>query len=212
MKAVRIVTTVFAIFTFVTGSVRAAQSSQAVLTRGEVKDGTYSNAYFGLRLSLPDGWVALSDDEIATMPSFGLAAKAIDQVRRGAPLASIPVLPLAVLVNVGGTSPGANIIVFAERLSSQAGPLAMLGYADNARREFQGRNPGQHITLETAQMNGTSLRTVEALLRHPDGVMTKRWYGVEAKGYAVSLLATFVTGPDRESVDSILKSMTLAPR
>jgi hypothetical protein len=32
-------------------------------TRGEVKDGVYTNTYFGLSFKLPEGWKALTDDE-----------------------------------------------------------------------------------------------------------------------------------------------------
>ena len=32
-------------------------------TRGEVKDGVYTNTYFGLSFTLPEGWQALTDEE-----------------------------------------------------------------------------------------------------------------------------------------------------
>lgn len=161
------------------------QGASDVLSRGTVNDSAYVNDYFGIQLTLPKGWIALNDDELAAIPDERIGG-AVRALRAGAKLQSLQGFPLTMLLN---PETGENVLMIAGSLDGNPFAMPMVAamlHAD-VRRIPDVKTVGP---IKSAAIAGKTFRSFDLVSSTPHRELTQNWYVAEFRGYAVVITIT----------------------
>lgn len=179
---------------------------------GVVTDSEYRNDYFGLRITIPQGWIAQGDDVKQRVKE---TAKAVivpkdDQNKQELDAAVDRTLNLLTMSKFPLGEPGqlnALVMVVAEAV-----PLAATGPAYMKDLKAALQQTTVPVTVADGEMetiNGVRFYTVTATLTPGEAVIRQKYYVTLKKGYALGLITSILNESDIDLVNSIMKSVTI---
>ena len=190
--------------------VSPANTQTPAAAAGFVTDSVYRNDYFGLRISIPQGWIVQGDDVKQRIREGGkeVIVKKDDQnkqeleaaVERTLNLLTISKFPL-------GERGQLNALVMA---IAEPVPLAatLSDYMKDLKAALQQTTvPVTLIEGEVETINGVRFTTVTALLNPGDRTVRQKYYVTMKKGYALGLITSILSESDTDLVNSIMKSV-----
>ena len=167
--------------------------------RGEWNNGVYTSDYLGLRFTLPEGWVAATDDEIAA--NMGLAADFIDDI--GAGLEMPEDMDLLIDMMARSEETGANVQVIFERLPGR-GRITEADYIEEVVRQME--LLGGELNLDfpgTTTLGGYEFYAYGTEMTHFGVVAYGRQFINIQDGFVRLIIITYFEGS--ETVEEILE-------
>ncbi len=177
---------------------------------GVITDSVYRNDYFGLRITIPQGWTIQGDDvkqrvkekaKDVIAPKDGHDKHELEAaVERTLNLLSISKFPMG--------APGqlnALVMVIAEAV-----PLAATGpaYMKDLKASLQQTTvPVTVVDGDVEVINGVSFYTLTATLTPGEHEIRQKYYVTVKKGYALGLITSILTESDADLVNNIMKSV-----
>lgn len=175
---------------------------------GVIADSVYRNGYFGLRITIPQGWTIQGEDvkqrvkekaKDVIVPKDGQDKHELEAaVERTLNLLTISKFPM-------GDPGNALVMVVAEQV-----PLAATGpdYMKDLKASLQQtRVPVTLVDGEVETINGVRFYTVTATLTPGEHVIRQKYYVTMKKGYALGLITSILSESDADLVNSIMKSV-----
>lgn len=172
--------------------------------RGVWEDGVFENEYIGLGFSLPEGWVAATEEEMLNSMSLG-ADLLSDQQRVKAAVARLTSVYDTTITNLAEQC---SLSIMAENLTMSLGGTSLdeQSYAELMARQLEETSLPYTIG-ETAER--TVAGEIYCLLpASVDNMPTAQWMLFRrVEDYMVTIVASF---PDtaQESIEALLDSMT----
>lgn len=177
---------------------------------GVVTDSVYRNDYFGLRITIPQGWTIQGEDvkqrvketaKDVIVPKDGQDKHELEAaVERTLNLLTISKFPMG--------APGQlNALVMAV---AEAVPLAATGpaYMKDLKASLQQTTvPVTVVDGEVETINGVSFYTLMATLTPGEHVIRQKYYVTMKKGYALGLITSILSESDADLVNSIMQSV-----
>lgn len=184
--------------------------------QSKVEEGNYSNAYFGLSLTLPKGWLVLNADDNKKIMDTGkeLAEEGASDQRKAMLDASLK--RTGFLVNAAKYQPGttrsaefnALFMCLAERV-----PTAVIktgaDYLVQMQRAMQGSSAKIELTgpPRTVQVGGVAFTVADAKTTAGPVISAQRYYVTVKKGYALVMAYTYYDEADLKTFDELLTSV-----
>ena len=178
-------------------------AGMAGLTRGTVSDNAYVNEYFNIRMGIPEGWAALTDDEFEGLSDERLAEE-FRALRAGAPIRSLRTLPLAMLVQ---PRTGANVIVIGQplngRTESDASAIASMNHLDARTR------PGVKTVsgISTVALGGKTFRRFDMVKAGRNADVRQSIYMATFGDYFIMMITT-ARANDEKGATAALEGLT----
>lgn len=197
-----------------TGPVYVANSLDSP-TDGEVKGQTYTNKYFGMKLTFPEGWFVLNDvgkeeakERAKTMvaPKSALEKQMIEQSLER----TFHLLYVKQYLDATPERPSANLIVVGELLPVMN--MTPVQYAEVTKNIMLTRGVLKveaigDITTET--LAGEEFALLRVKMELADGLQVKQEYHVTIRrGWALGFISSYVDEQQHALLSESLKSLT----
>jgi len=180
---------------------------------GVISDSVYRNDYFGLRVTIPQGWTVQGDDVKQRIQEGGKTAivpkneedkeqleAAVDRTLN---LLTVSKFPL-------GTPGQVNALFMTV---AEAVPLSTTGPAYILQLKSvlqQTRVPVDFVDDNQVEtINGVQFYTLTIALRPGENIVRQKYYVIIKKGYALGLITSILSESDTGVVNNILKSVTV---
>lgn len=177
---------------------------------GVIVDSVYRNDYFGLRITIPQGW-SIQGDDVKQRVKEGAKAVIVpkdDQDKHELEAALDRTLNLLTISKFPMGAPGqVNALVMA---IAEAVPLSATGpaYMKQLKAALQQTTvPVTVVDGEVETINGVSFYTLTATLTPGENVVRQKYYVTMKKGYALGLITSILSESDADLVNSIMKSV-----
>lgn len=179
---------------------------------GVITDSVYRNDYFGLRITIPQGWTIQGEDvkERVKEKAKDVIVPKDDQDKHELEAAVERTLNLLTISKFPLGAPGQlNVLVMA---IAEAVPLAATGPAYMKDLKAALQQTTVPVTVADGEMetiNGVSFYTLTATLTPGESVIRQKYYVTMKKGYALGLITSILSESDADLVNSIMKSVTV---
>lgn len=177
---------------------------------GVVTDSVYRNDYFGLRITIPQGWTIQGEDvkERVKEKAKDVIVPKDDQDKHELEAAVERTLNLLTISKFPLGAPGQlNALVMA---IAEAVPLAATGPAYMKDLKAALQQTTVPVTVADGEMetiNGVSFYTLTATLTPGESVIRQKYYVTMKKGYALGLITSILSESDADLVNSIVQSV-----
>lgn len=188
---------------------------QGTITTGQLDGNAYSNKYFGLTLTLPEGWSIATKEEMAQIYQAGLeylGTMSEDAAKKAKLAEQKSIYAFYVskhpLNYTGGTNP--NIQLMFENLGL-AGMLVPTGkeYCEALIAQFQNAQmPYTFDDITEITFGGQQFFELPATFNLNGIEGTQRYFCTVMKGYALSFIVTSFSEDDAAEFDAILQSIS----
>ena len=181
---------------------------------GTVENSVYRNEFFGMTLTIPDGWSVKSQEELNANAEKGIRAIAGDDAVLGRKLKSElkqVLYPLGASKHPLGSPVLINpsILISAENVSDQ--PDITSGSDCNARA----RKLLEMIDLPlvfsedttTEQFGGTSFDIMTLKMAVRDSEVKQKYYAAIIKGYELGIVITYESDEEEATFNEVLQSI-----
>jgi hypothetical protein len=191
---------------------RPATTQTPAAGSGVITDSVYRNDYFGLRITIPQGWTIQGDDVTRKVKETAkeLIVPKDDQNKQDLEAAVERTLNLLTISKFPLAAPGQlNVLVMAV---AEAVPLSTTGpaYMKDLKAALQQTTvPVTVVDGEVETINGVRFYTLMATLTPGERVIRQKYYVTMKKGYALGLITSIISESDTEVVNNILKSVTI---
>jgi hypothetical protein len=180
---------------------------------GKVVGSTYSNEYFGMQLTIPEGWRLADKAAAQKIDQQGADLVAGDSAERRAQLReaaskNINLLTMGKLIPAGDTTESALLIVGAEAVPTWLVRTPQ-EYVSQARRLLQ--SSAMPVTVKEGTRNetigGVEFVVLDVSSEQPGGLVRQHYYATLKKGYALFIISTFASERSSEAIGEVLKSV-----
>jgi hypothetical protein len=181
---------------------------------GRVAGATYTNGFFGLSLTIPEGW-RVADKAIAQqIDRQGADLVAGDSAEKRARLReaaskNINLITMGKLIPVGDMSESALLIVGAEAVPTWLVKTPQ-EYVSHARRLLQSSAMPVKVEPGTRSetIGGVEFVVLDVSSEQPGGLVKQHYYATLKKGYALFFITTFAGERSAQAITEVLKSVT----
>jgi hypothetical protein len=184
-----------------------------VLNYGFVDGNTYSNDYFGLKISVPESWTIQSREESALLENLGRqnSSQTGESQPASTPIEELQVIYLLVALQFeAGTAvdynPGVQIIAnnLSESDTVVTGELYLQKLADQLSRfpNFTLAEGG----ISTATIGGKELATVEAETKVGEVSVKQSYFATVIKEYAIQFTISYTNDAEKEALMNVLNT------
>jgi len=180
---------------------------------GKVVGSTYSNEYFGLQLTIPDGW-RIADQAVARqIDQQGADLIAGDSAEkrkflREAASKNINLLTMGRLISTDDGSETAMLIVGAEAVPAWLFKTPQ-EYASQARRLLQ--SSAMQVKVEEGTRNetigGVEFAVLDVSSEQPGGLVKQHYYATLKQGHALFIISTYLSDRSAQAIEEVLKSV-----
>jgi hypothetical protein len=214
--SVVVILAAFALFSFSgCGESRAQQkqAAQAVMEVGKIENNTYSNSYFGMSIHIPEGWYIAPNETMEQLQKTGVKAVTGDNKALQTAIEAAP------SVNLFGTfekPPGSpvdfnpSVLSVAEKVTAMPGIKKGADYLFHAKKLLLDSTANYKAKDETrtVQVGGRSFDVLELELQATPKVKVKQeYYATIDKGYAISIILSYVTDEQKSKVEAVLNTL-----
>jgi hypothetical protein len=195
----------------VPASSTAKQTSAAGV--GVISESVYRNDYFGLRINIPSGWTIQGDDTKQRIKEGGKALMVPKDetdkneqeaaVERTLNLLSISKFPLG--------TPGQSNALF----MAIAEPVPLSASGPDYMKQLKSAMEQTKVPVtfvddnQVETINGVQFYRLTVTLTPGENLVRQRYYVIIKKGYALGLITTITSDSDNDTVNSILRSVTV---
>lgn len=175
---------------------QADETAAGSFERGVWTENVYSNGYLGLQFTLPEGFVAASDEEIANMMELGTDILENENISDW----QMKIAMLKSIYDMMASSPatGSSVLVMLENLSLTVGGSAMTeaDYADFLAAQLaQTQVAGQtYAAGEAYEDNLDGERYYVQPMVLGDGLVNQNYYLRRIDGYMLIIMLSYATG------------------
>jgi hypothetical protein len=180
---------------------------------GTVVGSTYTNEYFGLQLTIPEGWRIADKASAQKIDQLGADLVAGDSAEKRAQLReaaskNINMLTMGKLIAVGGVSESALLIVGAEAVPAWLVKTPQ-EYVGQARRLLQSSAMPVKVEEGTRSetIGGVEFIVLDVSSEQPSGLVKQHYYTTLKKGYALFIISTYASNQSSEAIEEVLKSV-----
>ncbi|HEX8131653.1 MAG TPA: hypothetical protein VF527_21330 [Pyrinomonadaceae bacterium] len=180
---------------------------------GQVVGSTYTNAFFGLQLTIPEGWRVADEAATRQIDQQGADLIAGDSEEKRAQLKAAAsktsnLLTMGKVISVGGATESAVLIFGAEAV-----PVWLIKtpqeYIGQARRLLQ--TSAMPVKVEegtrSETIGGVEFSVLDVSSEQPGGIVRQHYYATLRKGYALFIISTFASNQGTEAIGEVLKSV-----
>ena len=203
-----------AFIVFLAVSLVALQGCRKKLDLGKLEGGVYTNEFFSMRLTLPSQWVVGGEAEQKRLREAGAKTIKTDNFLKDLAMKnSEQRTTQLLLVSKGawGTTPlNSSIICMAEQIPALstvsrgseylASMKSMLQYSSVSMRTVQDVYP--------VEVGGKLFYGLGVAVKAGPMEIPQTYYAYVSHGYALVFIITTFTDEDRETIDSMIKSIT----
>src|SRR5436309_6034495 len=203
-----------AFIVFLAVSLVALQGCRKKLDLGKLEGGVYTNEFFSMRLTLPSQWVVGGEAEQKRLREAGAKTIKTDNFLKDLAMKnSEQRTTQLLLVSKGawGTTPlNSSIICMAEQIPALstvsrgseylASMKSMLQYSSVSMRTVQDVYP--------VEVGGKLFYGLGVAVKAGPMEIRQTYYAYVSHGYALVFIITTFTDEDRETIDSMIKSIT----
>lgn len=190
-----------------------SRTDRIVPDKGQVVGSTYTNEYFGLQLTIPEGWRIADDAVKRQMDEEGAALVAGDSAERRAQLKeaaskNINLLTIGKVLPAKGGSESAMLIMAAEAV-----PAWLLKtpheYIGQVRRLLESSAMRMNVEAGTRSetIGGVEFAVIDVSSEQPGGLIKQKYYAMLKKGYALVIISTFASDQSSQAIAEVLKSV-----
>jgi len=200
-----------AVILFLAGLGACKGSGRDSLDLGTLNGRTYTNLYFDLSLTIPDGWYSVDQETMAALSEEGRGIIAGNDENLSAALDSSQ-KNTADLLMVYEYPPEApvffnpSLACVAEKVSHLPGIRTGRDYLLNTKRVMQmGRvRPRFPRRIEAVNLGGIDFDLLTAVITLGPAIVRQHYYAAVQKGYVLVFIITFV---DEEQLSELLESL-----
>ena len=196
------------------GAAPAATQATAAPDRGSLDGGAYTNDFFGLTLKLPEGWKV--HGEAVRERNREAGRKLFD--------AKDPAARARLEKGVGNTlnlltayqyPVGAAVhfnpafLCAAEKIPEAAAAATDADYMAVLKQTFQYSQAPITVDRDvyTEQVGGLPFSVIDITTKFPDAVGRQRYYAHIRRGYALTLVLTYLTDEQLRTLDGVVRSV-----
>lgn len=180
---------------------------------GKVVGSTYSNEYFGLELTIPDGWRIADEAATRQIDEKGADLMAGDseekrKLLRDAVSKNINLLTIGKMISTGDESESAVLIIGAEAVPAWLVKTPQ-EYTSQARRLLQSSAMPVKVEEGTRSktIGGVEFAVLHVSIEQPGGLVKQHYYATLKKGYALFIISTFLSDRSAQPIEEVLKSV-----
>jgi hypothetical protein len=191
-----------------------SQAKVPGLDAGTIKDSTYTNAYFAMKLRIPDGWQVQDNQATRALLERGRALVVGDDKNLDAMINASEQKSLT-LLTMFKYPPGSPVdfnpafICLVERLDGLPGIKKGSDYLFHVRKGLLATK--LQLTMEkeiyAESVSGMQFDILETKLALGTTTVHQKYYSTILKGYALSLIISYTSDEELKAQTEIIKSM-----
>lgn len=191
-----------------------SQNRLGGLDAGTLKDVTYSNAYFGMKLTIPVGWQVQDTETAKELFQRGKDLAVGDDKNLDAIVTASEKQSLA-LLSVFKYQPGSPVqfnpgfVCIVERVSHLPGIKKGGDYLFHVRKGLSASK--LQITFDKdiydEVIGGATFGVLEAKMGFGNKLVSQKYYSTIRKGYALSFIIAFTSDEELKAQNEIIKSV-----
>lgn len=193
---------------------RAAGKVVSVVTphTGRIENSVYTNDFFNLRLTIPEGWRVADAAGVAEIDQKGVEAMSAgsparkEQIARAAEKVVNLITVGKIVPSERGNAP-AMLIVVAEPIPSW---LVTSGREYNAMVKQMMTGSGVNYELEdagTETVGGVEFAVMRATSEQPAGTVRQKFYSAVRKGHGLALIWTYMNEQGEQAIAEVVKTI-----
>src|SRR5262245_4764704 len=192
-----------------------AQDRLAGLDAGTVKDSTYSNTYFGMKLRVPDGWQVQDNQAAKALMEQGKNLmvgddKSLDAMVSASEKQSLTLLTMFKYQPGSPVDFNPGFICLVERVSHLPGIKKGSDYLFHLRKALSAAKMRVEFDKDfyDESVGGLAFGVLETRMTLGDRTVRQKYYSTIRKGYALSFVISYTTDDELKTQNEILKSVT----
>lgn len=182
---------------------------------GSVRNSVYSNAYFGLSITLPPSWSIQDQEARQRLMDMGGKMVAGDDKNLKAAVKAAEMTTVNLLSvfkhPMGAPVPcNPNIMCIAEQVRHMPGISKGTDYLYHARRALEASQMQASVLEEesTESIGGHDFNVMHIELSLGNLTVHQKYYAAIMKGYALVFIVSYTTDDDQSALKDILKTVT----
>src|SRR5437660_6726943 len=203
-----------AFIVFLAVSLVALQGCRKKLDLGKLEGGVYTNEFFSMRLTLPSQWVVGGEAEEKRLREAGAKTtiQTNNPIRNWAIKKSAQRTTQLLLVSKGawGTTPlNSSIICMAEQIPALSTVSRGSEYLASMKSMLQYSSVSMRIAQDVypVEVGGKLFYGLGVAVKAGPMEIPQTYYAYVSHGYALVFIITTFTDEDRETIDSMIKSI-----
>lgn len=184
------------------------------ITLGELKDNVYTNDYFGMKVSIPEGWTLLDQETMKELVKEGNEVIAGDDESKAKQLelAEEKVLnffmafkyPMTVQTFINP-----NVICNAEKVSLLQGVKSGEDYISIVKKSLEEVKeiPYEFEEISTEKLGGKDFYSMNIKLVTPDITVHQKYFSRVEEGYALNFIFTYADEEGEEEIKNTINSI-----
>ena len=203
-----------AFIVFLAVSLVALQGCRKKLDLGKLEGGVYTNEFFSMRLTLPSQWVVGGEAEQKRLREAGAKTIKTDNFLKDLAMKnSEQRTTQLLLVSKGawGTTPlNSSIICMAEQIPALSTVSRGSEYLASMKSMLQYSSVSMRIAQDVypVEVGGKLFYGLGVAVKAGPMEIPQTYYTYVSHGYALVFIITTFTDEDRETIDSMIKSIT----
>src|SRR2546423_4842130 len=188
---------------------------QTAVSAGTITDSAYVNEYFGLRLTIPEGWNVYDAQGRQMVLERGrkMVTSSDKSVQAGLDAASVRTVNLLTVTKLPQDQSGMTNAVFACGAEPLAGSGVNTGegYLAAVKRLL----PYAHVAYQIEEdvgsenINGQDFGVLTLKVEGPAGTVRQKYYAVAKRDYALFCISTYTNDSDRQLMTKAMSSISL---
>jgi hypothetical protein len=183
--------------------------------QGQVVGSIYTNDYFGVHLTIPEGWRVADEAGTRQINETGAKLMAGDSAEKRARLEEAAKKTLSLLTIGKPISTAAGVESAILILAAEPIPACLIKtpqeYLGHAKRLLPSSamkmKVGEEIRTET--IGGVEFAYFELESEQPGGVVKQKYYATLKKGYALLVISTYSSDKSLQAIEEVLKSVKI---
>lgn len=208
---------IIAVCLLITGCIpKPGADTASVAAAGKYENGTYSNTYFGVTISIKEGWKTTENDQmVQDAKTRILAAPVSDDTRQQMQL-SLDNTVYMIFANKYpaefiGTNP--SITIAAEKLPYSANFVIKTG--EDYLKSLQSHALGIETDIKFGKIERETVGkrefySIEASIQNQGMVQYRRYYAILDKGYALVIGTLWQTDEEKKELEQMVASMAFS--
>ncbi|WP_375560097.1 hypothetical protein ACE193_20625 [Bernardetia sp. OM2101] len=182
---------------------------------GEVKNGKYTNSYFGLQIDIPKDWAVQSKEQIELVRNLGKEVVAGDNEMMKAIIKASEVNS-ATLLQVFQYELGtpvdynSNFTIVVENVKLFPAIKTGEDYLKNVSKLLrQSQVKYNHIDeeFEKVTFSGQEFYLMNTNVEYADKSIRQKYYSTILKGFSVGIVASYITPEQEKELDNVMESL-----
>jgi len=186
------------------------------LDAGTVQDSVYTNKYFGMRLRIPDGWLAQDNETTKALIERGhdLAVgddKNLDAATRASEQRSVTLLTVFKYAPGSPVDFNPSVMCVAERIQDLPGIKKGADYLFHVKKGLSASKlaPTFEKEIYETSVNGVDFGVLESRLVIGKSEIRQKYYTTILKGYALSIITSYSTNEELRALNEAMQSLKL---